>query len=84
MLADTQEDVADVNLADYSLTVKERLVLVEIAKGQSNKLVARQLGVSPETIKSHLKSIYSKLGVNNRTQAVQVLTHASALSASGD
>lgn len=84
VLADTQEDVADVNLADYSLTVKERLVLVEIAKGQSNKLVARQLGVSPETIKSHLKSIYSKLGVNNRTQAVQVLTHASALSASGD
>lgn len=68
------EDIHDVNLAEYSLTVKERLILVEVAKGQSNKVVARQLGISPETVKSHLKSIYGKLNVNNRTQAVQVLT----------
>lgn len=52
-----------------SLTVKERLILQEVAQGQSNKMIAKNMGVAPETVKSHLKNIFSKLGVNNRTQA---------------
>jgi len=52
------------------LTEKECVVLKFAAKGLSNKEIAFELGVSPRTIQSHLASIFSKLGVNSRTQAV--------------
>jgi len=41
-----------------------------IAAGNSNKLVADQLAISEDTVKGHVKSILSKLGVNDRTHAV--------------
>ncbi|WP_172955007.1 LuxR C-terminal-related transcriptional regulator [Sterolibacterium denitrificans] len=53
----------------HALTVKERLILQCVARGESNKVMAKALGVTPETIKSHLKNIFSKLNVRNRTQA---------------
>ncbi len=40
-----------------------------IAGGQSNKEIARGLGITPETDKSDVKKIFSKLGVQNRAQA---------------
>jgi len=52
------------------LTPKERDVLALIARGQSNKEVARNLNVAPETIKTHLKNIFFKLSVDRRIQAV--------------
>ncbi|HXE38616.1 MAG TPA: LuxR C-terminal-related transcriptional regulator, partial [Azonexus sp.] len=52
------------------LTPKERDVLALIARGQSNKEVARDLNVAPETIKTHLKNIFFKLSVERRIQAV--------------
>jgi DNA-binding NarL/FixJ family response regulator len=55
---------------DDSLTEKEIKVLSLIAAGNSNKLVADQLAVSEDTVKGHVKSILSKLGVNDRTHAV--------------
>ena len=45
-------------------------VLRLIAQGQSNKRIAAVLEVSPETVKSHVKNIFVKLGVDNRMQAV--------------
>lgn len=53
----------------HQLTVKERLILQELANGHSNKSIAKALGVTPETIKTHLKNIFSKLEVSNRAQA---------------
>jgi DNA-binding NarL/FixJ family response regulator len=51
--------------------VKERLRFFPlIAAGNSNKLVADQLAISEDTVKGHVKSILSKLGVNDRTHAV--------------
>jgi LuxR family maltose regulon positive regulatory protein len=41
-----------------------------IAQGQSNKEIARTLGITPETVKSHVKSIFTKLDVDKRAQAV--------------
>ena len=41
-----------------------------ISQGSSNKLVARTLEVSPETVKSHVKHIFLKLEVSTRTEAV--------------
>jgi LuxR family maltose regulon positive regulatory protein len=53
-----------------SLTPREREVLELIAAGLTNREVAEQLVVSPETVKKHSGNIYGKLGVSNRTEAV--------------
>jgi LuxR family transcriptional regulator, maltose regulon positive regulatory protein len=52
------------------LTARERDVLVMIRQGLSNKRIARALDISPETVKSHVKHIFSKLEVSTRTEAV--------------
>jgi DNA-binding NarL/FixJ family response regulator len=52
-----------------SLTAREQEVLRLIAAGLTNREIAEALVVSPETVKKHTGSIYSKLGVSNRTQA---------------
>lgn len=51
------------------LTPREREILKMVADGATNRLVSRQLFLSERTVKSHLVSVYRKLGVQNRTQA---------------
>jgi LuxR family transcriptional regulator, maltose regulon positive regulatory protein len=41
-----------------------------IGEGLSNKEIARNLAITPETVKSHVKHIFTKLNVDNRAQAV--------------
>jgi DNA-binding CsgD family transcriptional regulator len=53
-----------------TLTARERDVLAMISQGCSNKCIARTLEISPETVKSHVKHIFFKLGVSTRTEAV--------------
>ncbi len=57
---------------DDSLSEREVEVLSLIAAGNSNKLIADQLSISEDTVKGHVKSILSKLSVNDRTHAVTV------------
>ncbi|MEX3939673.1 LuxR C-terminal-related transcriptional regulator [Paraburkholderia sp. BR10937] len=52
------------------LSARERDIIGLIAHGQSNKEIARTLGIAPETVKSHVKSIFVKLAVDKRAQAV--------------
>ena len=52
------------------LTPKEKEVLVYVAKGSSNQEIADKLCVRDVTVKTHLNSIFKKLKVTNRTQAV--------------
>lgn len=52
------------------LTPREGDVLPLLAKGYSNKEIARALGVSPDTIKDHLARLYTKLNARDRTDAV--------------
>jgi DNA-binding NarL/FixJ family response regulator len=56
--------------ADDALSAREIEVLSLIAAGNSNKLIADQLAISEDTVKGHVKSILSKLGVHDRTHAV--------------
>jgi len=53
-----------------ALSPRETDILTLIAEGLSNKEIARNLEIGPETVKSHLKSVFTKLGVERRAQAV--------------
>jgi DNA-binding NarL/FixJ family response regulator len=55
---------------DYHLSEREREVLSLLVKGNSLKMIAEQLYVGRETIKTHIKNIYSKLHVNCAAEAV--------------
>ncbi len=57
-------------LKAFGITKREYAVLELLASGQSNKGIARALGVAPNTVKSHLASLFAKLEVQRRTQAV--------------
>ncbi|MDB5986488.1 MAG: ATP-dependent transcriptional regulator-like protein [Nevskia sp.] len=52
------------------LTEKEKKILAYLSNGVSNKAMARQIFLSENTIKFHLKNIYSKLAVSSRVQAI--------------
>jgi DNA-binding NarL/FixJ family response regulator len=54
------------------LTAREVEILGLVADGKANKEVAARLTLSEETVKGYMKSIFAKLGVNDRTQAVTV------------
>jgi two-component system, NarL family, nitrate/nitrite response regulator NarL len=54
-------------LAD--LTPREKEILGHLAEGQSNKIIARRLGISDGTVKLHVKAILRKLGVHSRVEA---------------
>jgi DNA-binding NarL/FixJ family response regulator len=70
-----QRDVADeiaMHVIDEVLTERETEILRLVAIGNANKQVASKLGLSEETIKGHLKNIFFKLDVADRTHAVTV------------
>jgi DNA-binding NarL/FixJ family response regulator len=52
------------------LTAREREVLVLVARGLTNREIASALSVTVETIKTHVKRIFTKIGVHDRAQAV--------------
>jgi DNA-binding NarL/FixJ family response regulator len=61
------------------LTEREREVLQLVAQGLSSKLIARQLSIAAGTVNYHLATIFNKLGVDTRAQAVAVATQRGLL-----
>ena len=64
-------DSEEVEPLTETLTERESQVLQLIAQGLPNKQIAYLLGISEHTVKFHVSSIYTKLGVSNRTEAVR-------------
>lgn len=54
----------------HAITARERDILLRMRQGHSNKKIARDLGIGPETVKSHAKRIFCKFGVATRIEAV--------------
>jgi two-component system NarL family response regulator len=66
-------------VTDETLTDRERAVLALLAEGKSNRDIGSEMHVEESTVKSHLKSIFAKLHVVSRTEAVTVATRRGLL-----
>jgi DNA-binding CsgD family transcriptional regulator len=58
-------------IRSLGLSPREIDVLDRLAAGESNKEIARRLGISPNTVKTHVARVYEKLAVERRMQAVE-------------
>lgn len=64
-------DVRDLKRdARDALTKREKALLAALAKGRTNTELAAELGISINTVKFHLRNLYEKLGLKNRSQAI--------------
>lgn len=57
-------------IASLAISAREIEVLDLLAAGHANKVIARQLDISPNTLKTHIARLFEKLGVTSRTQAI--------------
>jgi len=57
-------------LASLGISAREAQVLEHLAAGSANKVIARELGISPNTVKTHVARLLEKLGAANRTEAI--------------
>lgn len=67
----TRGETRPASLGAVQLTRKETETLELLVGGHSNSIIARRLGVSPHTVKTHLYNVFRKIGVKNRVQAVK-------------
>ncbi|MGM0825187.1 MAG: LuxR C-terminal-related transcriptional regulator [Pseudomonadota bacterium] len=67
-----------------ALTQREREVALAVAKGASNKVVARELDITERTVKAHLTAIFSKLDIHDRLQLIIKLTGKGVTSTAKD
>lgn len=69
---DHQNDIVDAEATNKvnSLTPSQLRILIEIGKGKLNKQIAYDLDITEATVKAHITSVFKKLKINNRTQAV--------------
>ena len=69
-LANNAKESEEMQHSGVRLSARERTIVLLMGHGLSNKRIARQLSIAPETVKSHAKSIFWKLTVQSRAQAV--------------
>jgi DNA-binding NarL/FixJ family response regulator len=59
-----------IHAQNYQLTEREKEILALLSKGNSYKMIAAQLKISVDTVRTHIKNIYEKLHVHSQTEAV--------------
>ena len=59
-------------VSSLQVTQREQEVLAHLARGSSNKEIARKLGISPSTAGTHVENLYRKLGVSTRAAAALI------------
>jgi ATP/maltotriose-dependent transcriptional regulator MalT len=69
-LANNTKESEEMQHSGVRLSARERTIVILMGHGLSNKRIARQLSIAPETVKSHAKRIFWKLMVQTRAQAV--------------
>ena len=69
-LANNAKDSEGIQHSGARLSARERTIVLLMGHGLTNKMIARQLSIAPETVKSHAKRIFWKLMVQTRAQAV--------------
>jgi DNA-binding NarL/FixJ family response regulator len=70
MVLDFVAAVGPVSHEQFDLTTREKEILGLLVKGHSYKMISTALGISFETVKTHIKNIYEKLHVHNQSEAV--------------
>jgi DNA-binding NarL/FixJ family response regulator len=74
----------DAGPRDLSLTARQRAVLELLRRGDTNKVIARRLGMRQGTVKAHVRQIMHKFDVTNRTQLAVVCANGRPSQNGGD
>jgi DNA-binding CsgD family transcriptional regulator len=72
-LARPDDEVEVALLRDYELSAREEIIAQYAGVGLSNKEIAEKLRISPFTVQNHLKNIFEKTGLKNRTQLANLV-----------
>ena len=78
--AEVPEDAAPTG-GVTALSEREKVVLEALARGLSNREIGRELWISEQTVKFHLRNLYRKLGVSSRTEAARFAYHTGVVAA---
>ena len=70
LIVQSFQNSAPSSINEQGLSPRELEILALLSKGITNKEIALRLGISPETVRTHLGHIYEKLHVQSRTEAV--------------
>lgn len=79
--ADSSSSGRDVDLTQLGLTAKQQEVARLLLVGDTNPAIARKLYLRHETVRNHLQSVYRRLGVDNRYEAIALLNQSPRLQA---
>ncbi len=71
-VSDHEHDELDTIARISNLTPSQLRVFIALSRGYMNKQIAAKMGISEATVKAHVTSVYKKLGVRSRTQAVMI------------